>query len=163
MCILPAHNHFNNSYTIAPMKRTSTAVWKGSGLEGTGTLSTPSGVFQDQPYSFKTRFQNEDGKAGTNPEELIAAAHAGCFNMALSFQLVGAGFTADELRTTATLTMEKDKEGDGFTITTVHLDLKAKVPGIDQAKFEQLANQAKQNCPVSKVLNATITMAAQLS
>ncbi len=142
------------------MKRTSTAVWKGSGLEGTGTLSTQSGVFQNQPYSFKTRFQNEDGKAGTNPEELIAAAHAGCFTMALSFQLGGAGFTADELRTTATVTIEK--EGEGFTITTVHLDLKARVPGIDQAKFQELADQAKQNCPVSKVLNAKITLAAQL-
>jgi osmotically inducible protein OsmC len=162
MRILPAQNHFNNSYLIADMKRTSTAVWQGSGLEGKGTLTTPSGVFQNQPYSFKTRFQNEDGKAGTNPEELIAAAHAGCFNMALSFQLVGAGFTADELRTTATLTMEKDPVGDGFTITTVHLDLQARVPGIDQAKFQELANQAKQNCPVSKVLNAKITMAAQL-
>ncbi len=144
------------------MKRTSTAVWNGSGLEGKGSLTTQSGVFQDQPYSFRTRFQNEDGKAGTNPEELIAAAHAGCFSMALSFQLVGAGFTADELRTTAALNLEKDKEGDGFTITTVHLDLKAKVPGIDQAKFQELADLAKQNCPVSKVLNAKITMTAQL-
>jgi osmotically inducible protein OsmC len=158
MRILPAQNHFDNPYTI--MRRTSTAVWNGSGLEGTGTLSTQSGVFQNQPYSFKTRFQNEDGKAGTNPEELIAAAHAGCFTMALSFQLGGAGFTADELRTTATVTIEK--EGEGFTITTVHLDLKARVPGIDQAKFQELADQAKQNCPVSKVLNAKITLAAQL-
>jgi osmotically inducible protein OsmC len=162
MRILPAQNHFNNPYIIADMKRTSTAVWNGSGLEGKGSLTTQSGVFQNQPYSFKTRFQNEDGKAGTNPEELIAAAHAGCFNMALSFQLVGAGFTADELHTTAALNLEKDKEGDGFTITTVHLDLKAKVPGIDQAKFQELADRAKQNCPVSKVLNATITMTAQL-
>jgi osmotically inducible protein OsmC len=154
---------FQQLFIIADMRRTSTAVWNGSGLEGTGSLTTQSGVFQNQPYSFKTRFQNEDGKAGTNPEELIAAAHAGCFNMALSFQLVGAGFTADELRTTATLNLEKDKEGDGFTITTVHLDLNAKVPGIDQAKFQELADLAKQNCPVSKVLNAKITMAAQLS
>ena len=162
MRILPIQNPFNKSYTISDMRRTSTAVWSGSGLEGTGSLTTQSGVFQNQPYSFKTRFQNEDGKAGTNPEELIAAAHAGCFTMALSFQLAGAGFTANELRTTAALTMEKDKEGDGFTITTVHLDLNAKVPGIDQAKFQELANQAKQNCPVSKVLNAKITLNAQL-
>jgi osmotically inducible protein OsmC len=127
------------------MKRTSTAVWNGTGLEGTGSLTTQSGVFQNQPYSFKTRFQNEDGKAGTNPEELIAAAHAGCFTMALSFQLAGAGFTADELRTTATLTMDKDKEGDGFTITTVHLALQAKVPGVSGDKFQELAQLAKKN------------------
>lgn len=145
------------------MKRTSTAVWNGTGLEGKGSLTTQSGVFQNQPYSFKTRFQNEDGKAGTNPEELIAAAHAGCFTMALSFQLVGAGYTADELRTTATLTMDKDKEGDGFTITTVNLALQAKIPGISADKFQELAQLAKKNCPVSKVLNAQITLDAQLS
>lgn len=143
------------------MKRTSTAVWNGSGLEGKGNLTTQSGVFQNQPYSFKTRFQNEDGKAGTNPEELIAAAYAGCFNMALSFQLNGAGFTPDELVTVATLTMEK--EGEGFTIKTVHLDLKGKVPGISPEKFQELAQTAKQNCPVSKVLNAQITMDAKLA
>lgn len=143
------------------MKRTSTAVWNGSGMEGQGSLSTQSGVFQNQPYSFKTRFQNEDGKAGTNPEELIAAAHAGCFTMALSFQLGNAGFVADELKTTATLTMEK--EGEGFTITTVHLDLAATVPSISHDTFQDLARKAKENCPVSKVLNASITLEARLT
>ncbi len=145
------------------MKRTSTAVWNGSGMEGKGTLSTQSGAFQDQPYSFKTRFQNEDGKAGTNPEELIAAAHAGCFAMALSFQLSGAGFVPDELRTEATLSMEKEAGGPDWSITAVQLNLTAKVPNISQQQFQELAQKAKAGCPVSKVLNAQITLNAKLA
>ncbi len=142
------------------MLRTANAVWNGTGKDGTGHLTTPSGVLKDQPYSFKTRFESEDGRAGTNPEELIAAAHAGCFSMALAFQLQTAGYTPDELRTTANLTMEQ--EGAGFAITAIRLDLKARVPNIDEAKFHELANEAKANCPVSKVLNATITLDAKL-
>ena len=142
------------------MLRTANAVWNGTGKDGTGHLTTPSGVLNEQPYSFKTRFESEDGRAGTNPEELIAAAHAGCFSMALAFQLQTAGFTPDELRTTANLTIEP--QGGGFAITAIRLDLQARVPGIDTAKFQQLANEAKANCPVSKVLNATITLDAQL-
>ena len=142
------------------MLRTAQAVWNGTGKDGTGQLTTPSGVLQQQPYSFKTRFESEDGRAGTNPEELIAAAHAGCFSMALAFQLQTAGFTADELRTTANLTMLP--QGGGFAITAIRLDLAARVPGIDRARFEELANEAKANCPVSKVLNAEITLNATL-
>ncbi|HEY0777194.1 MAG TPA: OsmC family protein [Gemmatirosa sp.] len=142
------------------MLRTANAVWNGTGRDGTGHLTTPSGVLNAQPYSFKTRFESEDGRAGTNPEELIAAAHAGCFSMALAFQLQTAGFTPDELRTTANLTMEP--QGGGFAITAIRLDLQARVPGIDEAKFQQLANEAKANCPVSKVLNAAITLNATL-
>jgi osmotically inducible protein OsmC len=142
------------------MLRTAQAVWNGTGKDGTGHLTTPSGVMQQQPYSFKTRFESEDGRAGTNPEELIAAAHAGCFSMALAFQLQTAGFTADELRTTANLTMLP--QGGGFAITAIRLDLSARVPGIDRARFDQLAEEAKANCPVSKVLNAEITLNATL-
>jgi osmotically inducible protein OsmC len=144
------------------MKRRSTAVWNGTGLEGKGSLTTQSGVFQNQPYSTKLRFQNEDGKAGTNPEELLGAAHAGCFNMALSFQLNGAGFTADELTTTATVSIEKEPEGNDFVINAIHLDLKGRVPGISPEKFQELAQAAKQNCPVSKAIKAPISMDAQL-
>jgi len=114
------------------MKRTATAVWKGSGLEGSGTLTTQSRAFDNQPYSTKLRFQNEDGTLGTNPEELIAAAHAGCFNMALSFQLTGAGFVPDELSTKASLTIEKEETG--WRIKKMVLDLTGKVPGIDKEK-----------------------------
>ena len=135
------------------MKRKATAIWKGTGLEGKGTLSGPSGFFNETPYSAKTRFENEDGKAGTNPEELIAAAHAGCFNMALSFQIAGEGKTADELNTVATVSIDKQEEG-GFAITGIVLDLKGKVPGMDEAQFTKLANVAKENCPVSKALKA---------
>ena len=135
------------------MKRKATAIWKGTGLEGSGTLTGKSGVLNNTPYSTKVRFQNEEGTEGTNPEELIAAAHAGCFSMALSFQLVGAGFTADELKTEAVVTIEKQEEG-GFAITGIHLDLKGKVPGIEKDKFVELANGAKVNCPVSKALSA---------
>ena len=142
------------------MLRTAQAVWNGTGKDGTGTLTTPSGALQAQPYSFKTRFESEDGRAGTNPEELIAAAHAGCFSMALAFQLQTAGFTPDELRTTATLTIAS--QGGGFAITAIQLDLTARVPGIDEARFQALAAEAKANCPVSKVLNAEITLDAKL-
>jgi len=134
------------------MKRRATAVWKGTGKEGKGNLSSPSNFFDNTPYSFKTRFENEDGKAGTNPEELIAAAHAGCFNMALSFQIAGEGFTADELTTVATVVLES-KDG-GFAITGITLDLTGKVPGMDQGQFEKLAQNAKENCPISKALSA---------
>jgi osmotically inducible protein OsmC len=142
------------------MKRRSSAVWKGSGPEGSGTLSMQSGVFDQQPYSAKLRFQNEDGKQGTNPEELIAAAHAGCFSMALAFQLTNAGFEAEEIQTDAVLKMEK---GDaGWSIVSITLNLKAKVPGIGKDKFMELAQAAKGGCPVSKVLNAEITLEARL-
>ena len=139
------------------MKRFATSVWNGTGEEGTGHLTTQSAMLSETPYSFNTRFG--DGK-GTNPEELIAAAHAGCFNMALSFALSGAGFTPDSLTTLATLTMEQ-QEG-GFTITAMHLDLTAKVLGIDPDKFAEIAAGAKANCPVSKVLNAMISLEAVL-
>ena len=142
------------------MLRTAQAVWQGTGKDGTGHLTAPSGVLQQTPYSFKTRFESEDGRAGTNPEELIAAAHAGCFSMALAFQLQTAGFTAEELHTTANLTMQQ--QGGGFAITAIRLDLTARVPGLDRAKFDELANEAKVNCPVSKVLNAEITLNATL-
>ncbi len=134
------------------MKRAAQAVWKGTGLEGKGTLTTPSGVFKDHPYSFIGRFKNEDGTLGTNPEELVAAAHAGCFNMALSFQLVGAGFTAEKLDTSAEITME-NFDGD-FRFTHIQLSLKASVPGISKEKFEELAMKAKNNCPISTALSA---------
>lgn len=134
------------------IKRRATAKWIGSGLEGKGTLNGTSGVLQDTPYNTKNRFENEDGQAGTNPEELIAAAHAGCFSMALSFQIDAAGFTADELQTTATVGMEK-VEG-GFAIEEIVLDLKGKVKGMEEAKFRELAEVAKINCPVSKALSA---------
>ena len=139
------------------MKRTATSVWNGTGKEGNGHLTTQSATLDQTPYSCNTRFG--DGK-GINPEELIAAAHAGCFNMALSFALAGAGFTPDSLTTLATLTMEQ--QDGGFTITAMHLELKAKIPGIDAGKFAEIAAGAKANCPVSRVLNATITMDAVL-
>jgi osmotically inducible protein OsmC len=135
------------------MNRKAKAAWQGTGKDGTGQLSTDSGVLSSTPYSFKTRFENEKG---TNPEELIAAAHAGCFTMALAFQLQGAGFTPTELVTEAAVSLDKD--GDGFKISKSHLTLRANVPGIEQAKFEELARAAEKNCPVSKVLNAEISM-----
>ncbi|MBV9880544.1 MAG: OsmC family protein [Gemmatirosa sp.] len=142
------------------MQRSGSAVWRGAGKDGSGTVSTPSGALQEQPYSFKTRFVDEDGRAGTNPEELIAAAHAGCFSMATAFQLAGAGFTAEELRTEAQLTMESG--AGGWSITAIKLVLRAKVPNIDDAKFQELAAAAKAGCPVSRVLKADITLDAQL-
>lgn len=142
------------------MIRNGSAVWNGSIKDGGGTLSTPSGVLNSTPYSFKLRFEDESGRNGTNPEELIAAAHAGCFSMALSGQLTRAGFVPDELRTGAAVTLEQ-KDG-GFAITKVHLTLEAKVPNITAAQFDELAAAAKAGCPVSKVLNAEITLSATL-
>jgi osmotically inducible protein OsmC len=139
------------------MQRTGTAHWAGGLKDGKGTVSTQSGVLKETQYSFSARFENG---VGTNPEELIAAAHAGCFSMALSGQLGNAGMTAESIDTTATVSLEK-VEG-GFGITTVHLDVKAKIPGADKAKFDEAAQNAKKGCPVSKVLNANITMDAQL-
>ena len=142
------------------MLRTADAVWHGTGRDGSGTLTSPSGVLRETPYSFKTRFESEDGRAGTNPEELVAAAHAGCFTMALAFQLQTSGFTPDELRTRANLTMEQ--QGGGFAVTGIRLVLTARVPGIDDAQFQQLANEAKANCPISKLLSAPISLEATL-
>lgn len=143
------------------MIRKANAVWHGTGKEGSGTLTSPSTVLNNTPYSFNTRFVNEDGKAGTNPEELIAAAHAGCFSMALSFQLSGAGFTPTELATEASLRMEQ--EGGGFKIKSIHLSLTGKVPNITEEKFKELADEAKKNCPVSQALAAIeITLTATL-
>lgn len=139
------------------MKRKASAIWKGGIKDGKGTLSTDSRVLSNTQYSFSTRF--EDG-VGTNPEELIAAAHAGCFSMALSGQLNSSGLTAESISTTASVTLEKSKEG--FTITAVHLDVSAKVPGSDKKAFETAANNAKAGCPVSRLLNAKITMDAKL-
>ncbi len=139
------------------MKRKASAVWLGGLKDGKGTISTDSGVLANTQYSFSTRF--EDG-AGTNPEELIAAAHAGCFSMALSGQLGAAGLTAEGINTTASVSLEKTDAG--FAITKVHLDVTAKVPGADQAAFEKATTNAKTGCPVSKALNAEITMNATL-
>ncbi len=139
------------------MKRNATAEWNGGLKDGKGKISTDSGVLSDTQYSFSTRF--EDG-VGTNPEELIAAAHAGCFSMALSGQLGQAGLTADSIKTTASVRLEKTD--NGFAITSVHLDVTAKVPGADQQAFDTAANNAKAGCPVSKVLKAEITMEAKL-
>ncbi len=139
------------------MKRKASAVWKGGLRDGKGTISSDSGVLSDTQYSFSTRF--EQG-TGTNPEELIAAAHAGCFSMALSGQLGDAGMTAESIHTTASVTLDTTEAG--FTITAVHLEVTAKIPGADQQAFETAANNAKAGCPVSKVLNAKITMDAKL-
>lgn len=133
------------------------AVWHGTIREGGGTISTETGVLKEAPYGFKARFEN--GK-GTNPEELIGAAHAGCFSMALSKMLGDAGLTADKIETHAAVTL--DKVGEGFEITASHLTVKARIPGADKAKFEELANKAKTGCPVSKLLKANITMDATL-
>lgn len=132
------------------MNRTSTAVWTGDGKTGHGILNMQSGVFKGQPYSFKSRFEDESGKSGTNPEELIAAAHAGCFTMALAFKLKEEGFVADELKTDASVTMEKI-EG-GFRFQRIELNLNAKVPTISKEKFDELARSAKETCPVSLAL-----------
>ena len=139
------------------MKRTGSAVWQGGIKDGQGSVSTESGVLDGAQYSFSTRF--EDGK-GTNPEELLAAAHAGCFSMALSKQLNDAGFTADSINTTAAVRLEKTDAG--FSITKVHLDVTARVPGADAAAFETAANNAKAGCPVSRLFNAEITLDAKL-
>src|ERR1041384_3564161 len=139
------------------MIRRATAVWRGSGRDGNGRLSSESGVLAETPYSFKTRFENEKG---TNPEELIAAAHAGCFTMALAFQLQGAGFTPTELSTEAAVTLEQEEQG--FRISRSALTLRAQVPNLDEAAFARMASEAEKNCPVSKVLNAEITLDAKL-
>jgi osmotically inducible protein OsmC len=139
------------------MIRKGSAEWRGSLKEGKGTVSTESGVLANAAYSFGTRFEN--GK-GTNPEELIAAAHAGCFSMALSAQLGGVGITPESIQTTAAVTLEK-VEG-GFAVTSSHLDVTAKIPGGDRAAFEKAAQDAKAGCPISKLLNAKITMDAKL-
>ena len=139
------------------MIRKAKAVWRGTGRAGTGQLSTDSGVLAETPYSFRTRFENEKG---TNPEELIAAAHAGCFTMALAFQLQGAGFTPTELITEAAVSLEP--KGQGFRITRSALTLRANVPKLDEAAFAKMAGEAEKNCPVSKVLNAQITLDAKL-
>lgn len=143
------------------MIRRATAVWHGDGMEGKGFLKSQSGVLNETPYSFLTRFKNEDGLFGTNPEELIAAAHAGCFAMALSFQLNAAGFTAKELRTDASVSMELV---DGhYEIDVIRLRVSGIVPGIDEPKFLELAEIAKENCPISLALKAVkITLFAEL-
>lgn len=138
------------------MKRQGSAVWKGGLKDGQGTVSTESGVLKQSPYSFATRF--EQG-AGTNPEELIAAAHAGCFSMAFAAQLANAGITPESIETVATITLEK--KDAGFTITESHLDVIAKVPGADRKKVEEAANHAKTGCPVSRLLNAKVSMTAR--
>ncbi|MDH0703662.1 osmotically inducible protein OsmC [Pseudomonas sp. NFACC19-2] len=135
------------------MKKTASAHWQGGIKDGKGTISTESGVLKDSPYGFNTRFED---KPGTNPEELIGAAHAGCFSMALSKELGDAGMTAESIDTKAQVTLEK-VEG-GFEISTVHLTLRAKIPGAERAAFEKAVEAAKTGCPVSKVLNATITL-----
>jgi osmotically inducible protein OsmC len=139
------------------MKTSGSAVWTGGIKDGRGAISTASGALQAAPYGFSSRFE---GKPGTNPEELIGAAHAGCFTMALSLILGEAGFTAEKMETRAEVTL--DKVADGFAISAIHLDLQAKIPGADKAKFEELANKAKVGCPVSKVLNTSITLTATL-
>ncbi|WP_176754686.1 OsmC family protein [Nitrosospira sp. Nl5] len=133
------------------------AIWKGGIKDGGGTISSETGVLREAPYGFKSRF--EDGK-GTNPEELIAAAHAGCFSMALSLMLGDAGLTPEKIETHAEITL--DKIGEGFEITASHLSVTAKIPGADKARFEEIANKAKAGCPVSKLMKAKITMDARL-
>ena len=135
------------------MKRSATANWKGSGKEGKGTVTADSGVFSNAGISWRTRFQDAEG---TSPEELVAAAHAGCYSMKLSFVLGAAGFTPDNIDTKCTLTLENG------AITESHLEVRATVPGIDEAKFTECANEAKANCPISKLLNTNITIEASL-
>ena len=138
------------------MKRKITAIWKGDGPTGTGVLTAQSGAFNNMPYSFKTRFENDNGKLGTNPEELIAAALAGCFNMKLSFVLNESDYVPDELNTDAVLTFVDGK------IISIDLDLKAKVPGLDKERFYELAEDAKENCPISGALNCEINITGSL-
>lgn len=139
------------------MKKTAWAVWKGGIKDGIGSISTETGVLKDAPYGFKSRFE---GGKGTNPEELIGAAHAGCFSMALSNMLGKEGLIAEEIRTSAEVTL--DKVGEDFEITASHLIVTARVPGVDQAKLEEIANKVKVGCPVSKVLKAKITLDVKL-
>ena len=138
------------------MKRKITAIWKGDGPTGAGVLTAQSGAFNNMPYSFKTRFENDNGKLGTNPEELIAAALAGCFNMKLSFVLNESDYVPDELNTDAILTFVDGK------IISIDLDLKAKVPGLDKERFYELAEDAKENCPISGALNCEINVTGSL-
>ena len=138
------------------MKRKVNAVWIGNGTDGSGTLTAQSGAFDSMPYSFKTRFENDDGKLGTNPEELIAAALAGCFNMKLSFVLNESNFNPEELNTEASLVFEDGK------VLSIELNLKAKVPGINMEKFNELSTEAKNSCPISGVLNCKISLNASL-
>ena len=139
------------------MQRNASAHWSGGLKDGKGTISSASGVLKNTPYSFSTRFESQPG---TNPEELIAAAHAGCFTMALSAQLGNAGMTAQSIDTTATVTLEKTEAG--FTVTASHLQVTAKIPGADKTKFDQAAKNAEEGCPISRLLKARITMEAKL-
>jgi len=139
------------------LQRKGSAQWKGGLKDGKGTVSTASGVLNGTPYSFSSRFE---GQQGTNPEELIGAAHAGCFSMALSGQLDAASLKADSVDTTATVSLEKLESG--FAVTSVHLEVRAKIPGADQSKFDEAAKKAKEGCPISKLLNTKITMDAKL-
>ncbi|MFP1681788.1 OsmC family protein [Alloalcanivorax sp. C16-1] len=139
------------------MNKFASAHWQGDIKQGKGTISTQSGALKEQAYGFNTRFEDEPG---TNPEELIGGAHAGCFSMAFSLQLGNAGYTPDSIDTKAKVTLEKD--GDGFSITKVHLDMTAKIPGIDDDEFQKIAKAAKEGCPVSKLLNADISLDAKL-
>ena len=139
------------------MKRSASAIWRGNLKEGKGSISTESGVLKDTQYSFCTRFESG---AGTNPEELIAAAHAGCFSMAFSAELGKVNLTPESIHTTAHITL--DKTDAGFTVTTSHLEVKARVPGADKAKVLEVANGAKAGCPISRLLKANITMDAQI-
>jgi osmotically inducible protein OsmC len=139
------------------MQRKAEAVWRGTGKDGTGTLDAPGGVLKNTPYSFRTRFEDAPG---TNPEELIAAAHAGCFSMQLAFLLNAAGFTAEEIRTEARVSVEP--QGAGFAITASELVLRAKVPGLEEPRFQEIAADAEKNCPVSRALNVKISLKASL-
>jgi osmotically inducible protein OsmC len=139
------------------MKRKASAIWQGGLKDGKGSISTDSGVLKDSQFSFGTRFENG---VGTNPEELIAAAHAGCFSMAFSAELGKAGFTPASIKTTATVTL--DKTDAGFSVTESHLDMTAKIPGIDQAQFTAISNGAKAGCPISRLLKANVTLDAKL-
>lgn len=138
--------------------KNASAVWQGGIKDGGGTISTETGVLKQAPYGFKARFE---GGPGTNPEELIGAAHAGCFSMAFSLMLTEAGLKPEKIETSAAVTLEK--VGDGFEITSSHLEVVASIPGIDQAKFDEIVNKAKTGCPVSKLMNTTITMNARLA
>ncbi len=143
------------------MKRTAEAHWIGDGKTGVGSLNTQSGVLKEQPYSFNSRFVSENGKAGTNPEELLGAAHAGCFSMQLSFMISEAGFKVDDIKTQASVEI-LNKDG-GFEITEIVLNLRAKIPGISKDKFEEISQKAKEGCPLSKALAATkITLFSEL-
>lgn len=141
------------------MKRKATAIWNGTGREGSGNLTTQSGALSHMPYSFKSRVQDSDGSKATNPEELVAAAHAGCFAMFMSFQLAGAGFTAEQLDVEATLTMRTE---GGIKVESILLVMKGKVPGISPEQFQELALKSKEGCPISQLLNCEILLEASL-